>query len=64
MVELQLEKLSPLPVTHIAWSVYVMPQTVDNLQTVIVIIVARGLVEDLLGSWKVRVIWRIASKCR
>ena len=25
MVELQLEKLSPLPVTHIVWSLYLMP---------------------------------------
>ncbi|EEF59149.1 hypothetical protein [Pedosphaera parvula] len=50
MVELQLEKLSPLPVTHIAWSIYVMPQSVDNLQTVIVIMVARGLVDDMLGQ--------------
>ncbi len=26
MVELQLEKLSPLPVTHIVWSVYLLPR--------------------------------------
>ena len=26
MVELQLEKLSPLPVTHIVWSLYLMPR--------------------------------------
>jgi hypothetical protein len=50
MVELQLEKLSPLPVTQIVWSIHVMPQVVDNLQAVIVIIVARNLVDDLLGQ--------------
>ncbi|HWF19116.1 MAG TPA: hypothetical protein VG754_07605 [Verrucomicrobiae bacterium] len=50
MVELQLEKLSPLPVTQIVWSVQILPQIVDNLQTVIVIIVARDLVEKFLGQ--------------
>jgi hypothetical protein len=50
MVELQLEKISPLPVTQIVWSIHVMPQAVDNLQTIIVVIVARDLVENLLGQ--------------
>ncbi len=50
MVELQLEKLSPLPVTQIVWSVQVLPQKLDNLQTVIVIIMARDLVEKFLGE--------------
>jgi hypothetical protein len=50
MVELQLEKLSPLPVTQIAWTVQVLPQVVDNLQMVIVIIVARDIVEKFLGE--------------
>jgi hypothetical protein len=53
MVELQLEKLSPLPVTHIVWSVYVMPRPADKpdaLQTVIVIIAARSAVEEFLGQ--------------
>lgn len=49
MVELQLEKLSPLPVTQIVWSIQVLPQRVDDLQSVIVIIVARDLVEEFLG---------------
>jgi hypothetical protein len=51
MVELQLEKLSPLPVTHIVWSTYLMPLPVDKpdaLQTVVVIIAARSAVEDFL----------------
>jgi hypothetical protein len=53
MVELQLEKLSPLPVTHIVWSLYLMPKPAgkpDVLQTVIVIIAARGYVEEFLGG--------------
>ena len=50
MVELQLEKLSPLPVTQIVWSIQVLPQQVDNLQSVIVVIVARDLVEEFLGK--------------
>jgi hypothetical protein len=52
MVELQLEKLSPLPVTHIVWSLYLVPKPAgkpDVLQTVIVIIAARGYVEELPG---------------
>jgi hypothetical protein len=53
MVELQLEKLSPLPVTHIVWSLYLMPPVAgkpDALRTVIVIIAARGYVEEFLGE--------------
>lgn len=67
MVELQLEKVSPLPVGQIAWSLFVLPETstkqtttpvqneagtvemqVEQLQTVIVTIVARNLVEEFL----------------
>ena len=50
MVELQLEKLSPLPVTHIVWSVHVMSGATDGFQTVIVIIASRSLVEEFLGQ--------------
>lgn len=50
MVELQLEKLSPLPVTQIVWSIQILPRHVDNLQTVIVIIVERDLVQEFLGQ--------------
>ena len=53
MVELQLEKLSPLPVTHIVWSIYLLPRQPDKpdaLQTVIVIIAARSSVEEFLGQ--------------
>jgi hypothetical protein len=50
IVDLQLEKISPLPVTQIVWSVHVLPQVADKLQTVVVVIVARNLVEEFLGQ--------------
>jgi type II secretory pathway component PulL len=50
MVELQLEKLSPLPVNQIVWSVEPLPHPTDSLQTVIVIVAERSLVEDYLGT--------------
>ena len=58
MVELQLEKLSPLPVTQIVWTMHVFGThqsaakadgTVESLQTVIVAIVSRAVVEEFLG---------------
>src|SRR5260221_9174988 len=37
MVELQLEKLSPVPVAQIVWTLQILPQApADNLQTIIV----------------------------
>ncbi|HKS36354.1 MAG TPA: hypothetical protein VJW76_04130, partial [Verrucomicrobiae bacterium] len=50
MVELQLEKISPLPVNQIVWSFETIPGSSADLQTVIVIIVERSLVEDFLGK--------------
>ena len=58
MVELQLEKLSPLPVTQIVWTMQVFPRRpeikaegeAENLQTVVVIIAARSVVEEFLGK--------------
>jgi hypothetical protein len=50
MVELQLEKLSPMPVTQIVWSIQVLPHAEGNLQTVIVMIVSRNEVEEFLGQ--------------
>jgi hypothetical protein len=53
MVELQLEKISPLPVTHAVWSIYLLPRAIDKpeaLQTVIVIIAARSMIEEYLGQ--------------
>jgi len=50
MVELQLEKLSPMPLTQIVWSIHVLPHAEGALQTVIVMIVARSEVEKFLGQ--------------
>ena len=63
MVELQLEKLSPLPVAQIVWTIHVLsalpPQrrgeaeteaTTIEFQSVVVIIAARGAVEEFLGK--------------
>jgi len=56
MVELQLEKLSPIPVTQIVWTMHVLPQpagseaAAGNLQTIVVVIAARNGVEEFLGK--------------
>jgi hypothetical protein len=57
MVELQLEKLSPIPVTQIVWTLHTLPRraaqlpdgTTEALQTVVVVIVERNVVEEFLG---------------
>ena len=49
MAELQLEKLSPLPVGQVVWTIHVLPQPAGEVQTVIVVIAARGAVEEYLG---------------
>src|SRR5258708_7350899 len=53
MVELQLEKLSPMPVTQIVWTIHILPPApgpapsveaaAGELQTVIVVIVERNV---------------------
>jgi hypothetical protein len=50
MVELQLEKLSPLPVTQICWNIHILPGHVNNLQTIIITIVGRDIVQKYLGE--------------
>jgi hypothetical protein len=50
MVELQLEKLSPMPVTQIVWTIHPLPHAEGSLQTVIVLIVSRNAVEEFLGQ--------------
>jgi hypothetical protein len=50
MVELQLEKLSPLPVAQIVWTMHVLPQATGDLQTVVVVIAGRVAVEEFLGK--------------
>jgi pimeloyl-ACP methyl ester carboxylesterase len=58
MVELQLEKLSPLPVTQIVWTMHVLgthtapPKgdgVLESLQTVVVVIAERSAVEEFAG---------------
>ena len=58
MVELQLEKFSPLPVTQIVWTMHLLgthtggrkgDAAPESLQTVIVVIAARSVVEEFLG---------------
>ena len=59
MVELQLEKLSPLPVTQVVWTMHVYgthtapakgDAAPESLQTVIVVIAERSAVEEFLGK--------------
>src|SRR6266446_5002642 len=59
MLELQLEKLSPLPVAQVVWGFELLQPTATpdamttlegEMQTVIVIIVARAHVEEFLGQ--------------
>lgn len=50
MVDLQLEKLSPIPVAQIAWSIQAFPHPKGPLQTVVAVIVARSIVEEFLGK--------------
>ncbi|HWN93443.1 MAG TPA: hypothetical protein VNT99_00300 [Methylomirabilota bacterium] len=50
MVELQLEKVSPLPTTQIVWTFELLPKGEGPSQTAIVVIAARNLVEEFLGK--------------
>jgi hypothetical protein len=53
MIELQLEKLSPLPVGQMVWSFYLLPRPADKpdaLQSVVVVIASRSHVEEFLGQ--------------
>lgn len=50
MVEFQLEKLSPIPITQLAWSIYVLPQKSATEQTVVVIMAQRNYIESFLGK--------------
>jgi hypothetical protein len=50
MVELQLEKVSPLPVAQIVWTFELLPRREGQAQTAIVVIAARNVVDDFLGK--------------
>jgi hypothetical protein len=65
MVELQLEKISPLPVAQIVWAIHILPESVaatprrpaeggevaaaTPMQSVVVVIAGRAAVEEFLG---------------
>src|ERR1051325_4900306 len=49
MVELQLEKLSPMPLAQVLWTFEALPKGGNELQTVIVVFAARSSVEQFLG---------------
>ena len=50
MVELQLEKLSPLPLAQIVWSMHILPSSAEGQQTVVLAVVQRDRVEEFLGK--------------
>lgn len=50
MIELQLEKVSPLPVAQVVWTFELLPKKTGQLQTAIVVIAGRHLVEEFLGK--------------
>ena len=50
MVELQLEKLSPIPVAQVAWSLQILAHADPNMQTVVVTIAPLNIVEEHLGQ--------------
>ena len=50
MIELQLEKLSPLPLTQAVWSMHILPNSGGDMQTVVVVIASRNAVEAFLGK--------------
>ena len=60
MAELQLEKLSPMPVAQIVWTIHILPRKSEvkvdgatageDLQTVVVVIAGRHAVEEFLGK--------------
>lgn len=50
MIDLQLEKLSPVPVTQMVWGFEFVPTAEPDMQTAVVVIVARAQVDEFLGS--------------
>ena len=50
MIDLQMEKISPLPVTQIVWTFELLPQRAGQAQTAIVVIAPRNHVEEFLGK--------------
>jgi hypothetical protein len=54
MVDLQLEKLSPMPVAQVVWTIHILPSAAADLQSVVVVIASRSAVEEFLGTLEER----------
>ena len=52
MLEWQIEKISPLPMTQCAWSYEIIPDSDKNSITVVVLIAERKSIEQLLGRFE------------
>jgi hypothetical protein len=50
MLELQLEKVSPLPVNQVVWSYEVLPSSDPQTQSIVLLIAQRSKVEAFLGE--------------
>jgi len=50
MVDLQMEKLCPMPVGQVVWTIHCIPHPTGTQQTVILIVAARDAVEAFLGK--------------
>lgn len=50
MIEFQLEKLSPLPVTQLAWTYHVLPTRQTGQKSVLLVMCSRHVVEAHLGQ--------------
>lgn len=50
MVDLQMEKLCPMPVGQVVWTIHCIPHPTGSEQTVILIVAARDVVEAFLGT--------------
>jgi hypothetical protein len=48
MLDLQLEKLSPMPVAQVVWGYEILPQTSSEMQTAVVVIASRHHVDSVL----------------
>lgn len=54
MLELQLEKYSPLPLAQIVWTHLRLPGGLENEQAILLVILPRAVVEEFLGQLEVR----------
>jgi len=54
MLELQIEKLSPLPVTQVVWGWEMVPGASKHGMGVLVVLVERSGIEAVLGRWERR----------